>query len=386
MTEITDGIFFDLPDAEYHAVERLSASGIQRLCVSPATFWASSHLNPDRPDEDEEQTKAQQLGKAYHCARLEPERFAVEYCREIDKGDYAAIEGVLWNGTEVGEALGERGETKKRAGESVEEQCERLEAIGYPHPLWPLEKARWQADLNGRIPIPAKYYDDIERDMERIQRSADIHALLSGGEPEVSIFWTDRYGIKMKARIDYLKPDSWSDFKTIDNTRGLVLAQALANAVRYNRLYVQAVVYREAVEAIRTGPLVMDHTGLTKERAAIIGAIRERAEELACYFIFQEKNGVPNLLAREFPFFAVPLNNETWSAGATAEQIATAEAAQRTRTGLFNRGLQDIDHAKREFMTYSQIYRPGQPWAPPDPIGEFSDADFNRFWLEGTYE
>ena len=76
---LPDGIYFDLPMEAYLGIERLSATGLQLLCASPAAFWAKSWLNPEKADEDEEETKAQQLGKAYHCARLEPDRFHDAY-------------------------------------------------------------------------------------------------------------------------------------------------------------------------------------------------------------------------------------------------------------------------------------------------------------------
>jgi hypothetical protein len=84
---IVDGIYFGLPMEVYLAVPRLSASGMQKLCASPAAFWKEVWLNPERAaDPDEEETKAQQLGKAYHCARLEPERFHDAYVREPCEG------------------------------------------------------------------------------------------------------------------------------------------------------------------------------------------------------------------------------------------------------------------------------------------------------------
>ena len=37
-----DGIYFNLPEAEYHALPRLSASEIKEILVSLATYWANS--------------------------------------------------------------------------------------------------------------------------------------------------------------------------------------------------------------------------------------------------------------------------------------------------------------------------------------------------------
>src|SRR3546814_13994804 len=76
---IVDGIYFGLPADVYHAVERLSSSGIQKICVSPATFWRGSWFDPDRPEPDADETIWQILGRAYHTARLEPHLFESLY-------------------------------------------------------------------------------------------------------------------------------------------------------------------------------------------------------------------------------------------------------------------------------------------------------------------
>ena len=84
--DLPDGIYFNLDERVYHALPRLSASGINNLLVSPATFWNESWLNPDKKDED---TPARILGRAYHTARLEPHKFDTQFVCELDKEDYA---------------------------------------------------------------------------------------------------------------------------------------------------------------------------------------------------------------------------------------------------------------------------------------------------------
>lgn len=377
---IVDGVYFDLPPEVYHAVQRLSASGLQRLCVSPATFWRGSWLDPDAPELDEEQTKAQQLGKAYHVARLEPHRFHETYCRLPDKEDYG--KGLITSDAGIKAALKELGEPQSQGTETIVDRANRLLEAGHEGPVWAVIMDAFELERAGRIPIPAKYFDQIEQDMERIRGSGEIAELLTGGEAEVSIFWTDQHGLKCKCRIDYLTPEWWDDFKTFDNSRGKMLEQALADAMRYNRYHVQASHYRDGVEAVRSGGV--DIVGeASDEQRRLIAAIRIKPDELSCWYVFQEKGGVPNLLAREFPFYDVPLQTRLNNAGATAEQQATAEAATRTRSGLFVRAQTDVEHAKRLFVLYSQAYDPGTPWFPLNARARFSDLDFNTYWLEG---
>lgn len=380
---IVDGIYFGLPDVIYHAIPRLSGSGLQKLCVSPATFWRGSWLDPDRPELDEDQTKAQLIGKAYHCARLEPEQFEIRYIRQPSKDDYSKA-GLLTSDTAVKAALKDIGLQQTSANETIPERCQRLEDAGYDGTIFPLEMARWEATRNGRIPIPAEVWDEIVVDMERIRGNGEIIDLLEGGEAEVSIFWTNEHGLKMKARLDKLTVDHWTDLKTFDNSRGVRLEEAIANFVRYNRVHVQAVTYREAVEAIRTGGLQIQGDATDAQRA-LIAAIQIKPDELACWYVFQEKNGVPNLLAREFEFFHVDEEHKAaWDAGASEENVARGHAAVRHRTPLHVRARMDIGRAREDFMLYTQVYEPGRPWFPIDGARRPFDAlDFNTFWLEG---
>lgn len=378
---IEDGIYFGLPDHIYHGVRALGSGSISDLIISPATFWRGSWLDPDRPELDEEQTKAQMLGKAYHVARLEPDRFHQLYCRELSKADFPS-RGFLSSGTDIEAALLDLGETKKKSGEKVPDQAQRLADCGYQGTIWPLEQARWKAQLGDRTPIKAEYFDDIVVDMERLRATGEIAELLSGGAAEVSVFWTDQHGLRCKARFDYLKPRLWDDYKTFANPNGKVLAQAIADAFRYNRYYIQAAHYRDAAEAIRTGGLKIIGDATDDERA-LIAKIQLSPLELACWYIFQEKGGIPNLLARQFQFHSIPFNTELHSAGLDDDRQAAINERTASPTMIFTKALVEIQHAKRLFALYSEIYPAGTPWSPIEPLGQIGDDDFNSFWLEG---
>jgi hypothetical protein len=375
---IVDGIYFGLPSDVYHAVPRLSSSGIQKLCVSPATFWRGSWLDPDRPEADEDSTIWQLLGRAYHTARLEPHLFESTYCRECVKEDCPP--GTLFTATDMGKQLEEFG--LKKSGSTLE-QAERLADSGFPaNQLWHLVKAQWEVDRGTRIALPAKHYDQMLTDRDRITANSQIAPLLQGGEAEVSIFWTDQHGLPMKARVDYLTREWWDDFKTFDNSRGKHLNQALSDAVRYNRYYIQAPVYREAIEAVRKGGLPIIKAQ-TDDQRALVAHLQLKPDELRCWYIFQEKGGVPNLLAREFPFYSIPYQTILNEAGATDERKAVARDATRTRTDLFRKGEGEVLQAKKLFVLYSEVYKPGEPWFPLDAVGQFHDDDFHPYWLAG---
>lgn len=381
---IVDGVYFDLPEEIYHAVPRLSASGLQRLCVSPATFWKGSWLDPEAAEIelDDDATAAQLIGKAYHCARLEPDRFELAFCRKPAKEDFAG-QRLITADTGVKAALKALGETQALTSESTIERAQRLVDCGHEGPIWCLIMDEHERERAGRTAIDAKYYDQMVTDMERLRENGEIAELLTGGQAEVSVFWTDHHGLNCKCRFDYLTVRWWVDLKTFDNSRGKVLEQALADAVRYNRYYVGAVHYRDGAEAIRTEslPIIGD---ANDDQRALIAQIQIKPKELECHYVFQEKGGIPNLLAREFPFYDVPLVvTSEWDTGASEEAQAKGHEATRQRTGLFARGSVDIMHAKDQFVLYSNAYEPGRPWFPLNARGRFSDLDFSPHWIEG---
>lgn len=393
-----DGIYFRMPEETYLAAERLSKSGIKRLRVSAADYWVESHLNPNPPELTPEQERARHMarliGRAYHCARLEPDRFASIYVREITTADFNGQEGFLSSGREIEAELAERGLPKKSKDDAgVLDQAKRLKAAGYEGPIWHIAEEEWRASVKpGQVVIPAKAYEEIMVDMERIRMVPAVHKLLTGGEPEVSVFWTcPETGIPMKARFDYLKPDRWVEFKTFANSSRKALFQAITDAIRFERYHIDAAGYMEAAEAVRSGVLaIMDEA--SEEERALISAIQARTDPLACNFVFQQKGGVPNILEREWRFFE-PTASETAIRelerdGASEEHLARARhfqevaKSQRQRTIIHTKGRMEIAAAKRDFLAYSEIYERGEPWLPFNPSGEISDADFSQYFLE----
>jgi hypothetical protein len=387
MTTYKDGVYFGMPAEEYHAIPRLSASGISNILISPATFWAASWMNPLKEEADEEQTKAQILGAAYHTARLEPHLFDKLYVRDIAKAEHPKA---LMNGTAVGEALGELGETKKRAGETAIEQARRLVDAGYTGEIWQILAEEADAQRGGRTAIDAKYYDQIRADMELIAAAPEINKHLTGGAAEIVILWTDeKSGVLMKSRLDYLKSAEYTDFKSFANSMGKSLQQLIADAFRYNRYYIQSVVYHDAVESIRGHaemPFIFElqNGEWTMTENSIITDVATAKRPLDCWYVFQEKQGIPNLLARRVKLYTGPAaGHEVNAAG--AEESISEQVAEKTirKSALHMKAELEIRYAIRLFKHYCEEHgTDGKPWPPLEPTGEITDDDFNTHWLE----
>lgn len=380
---IVDGVYFDLEDKVYHAVEALGSGSISDLLVSPGTFWNGSWLDPDRPPLDEEATKAQVVGKAYHVARLESHRFASAYARKPSKDDFDP-KTLLTSDAAIKAELKELGQTQAQSGEDIPERARRLLDCGFEGVILPLVMHEFMEALDGREPLDGNVWDDIVRDMERIKQQPDVARHLEGGQAEVSVFWTDDRGIRCKARFDYLKSSSWTDFKTYDNSRRKQVDQAIADAFRYNRYYVQATHYRDAVEAIRDGLAGVEGEA-TQEQRLLIDDIVARKAPLECWYIFQEKGGAPNLFARRFQFTALDSMSREYEVEAFAkpELADDVRDALASSTMIARRGRVEVARAKDVFQLYSEVYPRGEPWAPLEPVGVIGDLDFNSYWLEG---
>ncbi len=440
--QLRDGIYFDLPENIYHAQQRLSSSGIQDLLVSEGDFWARSWLNPANADKDKEPTKAQILGRAYHTARLEPDLLLQRFAQEFDAQDCPdgltndtevraalkllqpqkdAIEGLLANDTAVKEALAAMGQPKAIAGEdaaaralrlrslrpevqiwslivadweaingpmtapadeSAATRAQRLIGLGYTGKIFAIERAAYEAQHAGKTFIAREYWAQVLADMELIKSNPEVRQYLIGGEPEVSILWTDQpSGLKMKARIDYLRPNEGNDFKTFENMMRKPLRRCLADAFRYNRYYIQSVVYHDAMEEIRAGLEVAGPATLAQ--VDLIEAIRANPIPMGIRYTFQQKGGVPNLLTMNVKLYhGMHPGTEAAAAGADPETLKMMRAKYGEPSLLHRRAQLDIASAKRKFAACFEIFADGEPWRTIEADTELTDDDFNQFWLD----
>ncbi len=373
---MNDGVYFDLDESQYHALPRLSASGVCNLLVSPATFWARSWLNPEREDED---TAARIAGRAYHVAKLEPHRFADLYARAPSKDDYpdAPI-----THADIKAALKDMGRNQTAgAGESVIEAAHRLRNAGYEGPIWHLELEAFETQHGGKTALGGKLFDQIIHDAERLRQDPDIGRLLENGFPEVSILWTSKTGTKWKARLDWLSVSHIADLKTFENSMGKPLDQCLSDAVRFNRYYIPGVIYWQAVELIRSGKLVIADDDVTSRAGDLVNALTLSDAPLEYWWIFAEKGGVPNVLARQFRMTAEAHPHHLYQAP-DAESRAEFAKKLRKPSALFNKAVAEIDHAERLYRQAMEVWGEAEPWGAMVPVGEIGDDDFNPRWLE----
>lgn len=153
------GVFYDMPNEEYHAHPALSSSGFKLLARSPAHYYAA-YLDPKR--EPRKQTAAMRLGTICHTATLEPHRFDDLLC--------VLPEG-LDRRTNVGKALWAEIEASGKEPLTAEE----------------FKRTRSMADAARAHPISVALFTTFK------------------AKTEVSIFWTDpQTGVNLKVRPDIM--------------------------------------------------------------------------------------------------------------------------------------------------------------------------------------
>lgn len=357
MSEHEPGIYFGMPEEEYHADTAFSASGAKDMLVSPLTYWMNSALNPDRK---ETESAAREAGKAFHARILEGQGvFESRYAVQPDKDDYpdAIMDGA---GLRAHcESLG-----LKKSGSNME-LCERIMEADPVTELWPVIMAEFEAESEGKIIIKRALADDIRRQARIVELHESARKAFGGGHAEVSLFWIDaETGVRMKCRADYLKVRAIVDIKTFSNPMGMPLDQAIGRAVANYRYHIQGAVYCDGVERAkelyREHGFDVVHGDVSKEWLDAFADPRPHA----FVFVFLESGVVPNVRVREF------------------RQMETFAKMGATRNLYWDAGETGYHQALQMYQRCLAHYGPELPWIDPQPIRAFVDSDFPPYMME----
>lgn len=375
---LPDGIYLDLSFEDYLAQPRLSSGSITRLMEGPSDFWADSWMNPDR--EEQEETGAMTLGRAYHCARLEPEKFHDLYCEELDPETLGP--DLLTTSTQVGDRLAELGQTKKKAGELAAEQAQRLLAADPEAKILSVELLKWESEIKGdRTAIASKAWKEIQRDAARVRMNPELAGLLERGVAEVSILWTEpETGARCKIRPDYLGSHWITHLKTWDmKAAGKPGNRAIADAFRFNGYYRTGWFYHMGLDRIARDALDLRHPDGTLCGPVIPTIVSEwqNGSAFSTWFLFVRRAGIPDVRARRVAWFDLPPGVEEQSINASTDRFPRTASAVARKADL------EIMSCLRSYAESCEIYgTEGDPWFPRDMMGVFEDADFSSYWLD----
>lgn len=348
--ELQDGIYFNMPEAQYHSIEALSGTGLKKLIVSMLTFWTETY----DPTYHRRESGAMSLGKAYHKRILEgKEAFVSSFVKKLSKDDfpnaldtqaelkdYCSKHDLKVTGTKpvlIERIIESDGDMKKNILSLMQDAFNKKHAH---------QEQMTKAD-----------YDEVEKAAEILELSS-LSMHFTSGFPEVSIIWHDEMtDVKCKARIDYLRHDSLIELKSFSNSRNKTIETCVSQAIAYERYNVSAVHYMNGLKEIKN--LIKAGVCNTDKPDAkeFLGLLSKNEQEFT--FVFQESGQVNNCLARKFVEKASRQSNSYWMA--TQDLII------------------DTTHKYASFM---KSHGKEKAWIEEQKTEYFDDGDFPIFMLE----
>lgn len=316
-----DGVYFRMPQDEYHADTAIGASGICDLTRSPLKFWKSSNFNPKKAakEEDDKETAATIRGEYFHDALAGVRsRFVV-----------------------------------KPAGMSFATK----------------EGKEFKARYEGRTFIKA---DDAETAQEMIDAMRETGALervggVGGGISEVSFFWTDSQGRRRKIRADRLFGGEMFDWKTMANSMDKDIETLTAHTVAQRGYSIKAFWYQMGIQAMKKmiatlGPKAFMSETSESEYAEML-ALSQSEKIVPFWYVFIENGGVPNVVPRRF----------------------VSHDSSGALNAYFRFAKQETERALSVFDQYMASHGPDKPWYTPAVFKEFADEDFTSArWILAT--
>ncbi len=219
------GIYRKIPMEAYHGqltvAPSISSSGLREIeNRSPLHYWATSYLNPDRPEEDS--TPTLDFGRAVHTLLLSEDGFRDDYVtRPESYPDDKTGEFKPWSGNS--------------------KVCK-----------------EWLADRKkeGKTVLLASQVKDIQGMAERLSRDQTAVDLLRG-RVERSIIIKDKTGVYVKSRPDSIPADAIiADLKTCADASPIAVQRSIIN-YGYLQQMALAITAMETVGAVKVSESVL---------------------------------------------------------------------------------------------------------------------------------
>lgn len=282
------GIYLGLPHADYLADPALGSSSIKDLIAEPARYWHGSWMNPNRPPKDD--APWLRIGSAFHCLALEGRaEFKRRYCMAPGPEYLRTVE-------QIGAFIREKGGKPPKLKAQVI-----ADALALDPAVKIYDVAVQAAKGAGMEILKEEEFTAVVRAAQAIATNPFLTNALTGGQPEVSVFWTeevDGVSIPCKARFDNLKPRANVDLKSMRPKGTRTFEAETLSEIASRRYDIQAAHYQrgraafaEHWEAGRVFGLPDD-----EERADTVAAWARAcaaADAYAFVFVFWSSEGAP---------------------------------------------------------------------------------------------
>lgn len=261
------GLYADMTNEAYHGHIHIGSSGFKLLEKSPAHFWASSPMNPNR--EPREASRLMVIGTAWHTGIWEPHLFEQSYAAKPEIHPSTTLAKML--GTALADfdtfkathvAIPDGIKTTAKEGKALLAELAEQGKTGIEHEIH-AQILQLAPPLIGRTLLAA---DDLQ-DVRTMVAAAASHPVtqiiksLPGGMGEASIFWVDAdTGAPCRIRPDWHIPPGVTEYfpsgliidgKTNDDSSPAGFAKSAWNS----EMFYQAAFYSDGFQA---------HYGTTK--------------------------------------------------------------------------------------------------------------------------
>ena len=251
-TPYEEGIYFDMPEEEYHKIPYFSRGGCEYMVFDPSgeEYWHNSSMNPEYMPI--EQTPAMALGAAIHCMVLEPRRFDGLYVKRPTLESFQGKE-VFKTSEDIKAFLDSVGEKKTGKKEDLIAR-----ALPYldpkTHIIWDnviedFENTIADGEKREISENNAKILKGIR---EAVKRRKNMTELLNKIRSEITIIWKDEMtGLMCKCRLDGARPEAIIEVKSYSvKNKKKSLKKTLADTISYDMYNLQFYVYKTALETI----------------------------------------------------------------------------------------------------------------------------------------
>jgi hypothetical protein len=246
---IADGVYLNL-DPETYRLDLALGSTDHKEILAGAVQWHAKRRNAAicellelgevrDPDRARAQDAGKRYGEALHTMLLEgPEAFDAKYADEPEQPDLPKTK------EEIGAALRGVGIVPPK------DSAKRAEFVAHARIAGLTLAEDWLEQratlLMGRCAISPKWRTAITLTRAIMEHHSGAQRYLTKGRAEVSVFWTDETGVRLKARFDYLHPIPLVDLKTYAMREGSEPIAAFCFAAERYAYDMQAAHYIEA--------------------------------------------------------------------------------------------------------------------------------------------
>lgn len=307
-----DGIYFNMPEEEYHRDTALGASGVVDLNVSPLAYykrsaWAKQQVVDEK---DEKETAATIRGTYFHNA-------------------LAGIKGNI---------------VVKPAGMSFATKDGKEFKAKYPDATF----------IKAEDTETAQAMIDAMRETGVLERIGGV----GGGISEIAFFYTDKAGRRRKMKFDRLFDGEAFDWKTMANKMKKDLDTLVAHTVAEHRYHIKAYWYQMGLQAMKA---MINHLGpkafkspVSEPEFQAMYAVSQSESIVPFWYVFIENSGVPNIVARRF----------------------VSHDASGQLNAYFRGAKQETERALKTWDIFMRSHGPTKPWYGEVHFKEFADEDF----------